>query len=79
MCSPGLMAEDMKDNILMIKRLAQASFTGQTGESTRVDGQMENNTEWAPTLLPAVKRSRGNGKRARGCIGSIIPEFNEYH
>lgn len=65
----------MKDNILTIKRLAQVSFTGQMGESTRAGGQMENNTEWVPTLLPAEKQSRGNGKRAKGCIGSIIPEF----
>ena len=65
----------MKDNILTIKKLGQVSFTGQMAESTRVDGQMASNTEWARTLLPAGKLNRDSGRKEKGCIGSIIPEF----
>lgn len=44
-CSHGLMAEDMKENISMIKKKVKEFFTGQMEESMKVTGKMANNTE----------------------------------
>lgn len=50
---------------------------GQMVENTKVDGQMENNTELEHTHRPVGRQSKGNGKKVRDLIGSQAVQINE--
>lgn len=65
----GLMVDAMKVTMLMIKKRVKESFSGQTEENTKEDGEMESNMESEHIHLLAVKPSRENGKKVRGFIG----------
>ena len=69
MSSPGLMADDMKEIILMIRKKDKECFIGQMEENIKVAGKMENNMEKAFINLLAVNKSKESGKKEKDYIG----------
>jgi hypothetical protein len=61
----GLIIEDTKGLMLMIKKKAMVFFIGLMEEYIKVNGKMVNNMEKEFILIKKVSRERGNGKRER--------------
>jgi hypothetical protein len=70
--SHGLMEEDMRVNILMIRKRVMVFSSGQTAESTKDSGQMVNNMESEHTLPHQAKLKKENGLKAKESIGFEI-------
>jgi hypothetical protein len=68
--SHGQMEEDMKGNILMIKKKGMVTFIGQMVENTKADGKMVNSMELVYIHLQVEKQSRENGKMEKDFNGS---------
>ena len=69
-CSRGLMEEDMKVNILTIKKKARVHSIGPMAENMRVIGKMENNTVSEYIHQQLVRPKRVNGAKVKESIGS---------
>ena len=66
------MAENMKENMLMIRKKDKVSSFGLMVESMMEDGKTENKTALVLTLPQAEKLSRESGKMEKDSIGSKI-------
>lgn len=66
------MAENMKENTLMIKKKDKVSSFGQTVENTMVDGKMVNKMVLELTPPQVERLSKENGKMEKDSIGSKI-------
>jgi len=69
--SLGLMEEDTKVIMLMIKRKVMVFSTGQMVENMKEDGKMVNNMESEHILVLVEKPNKENGKMER--------DFNGFH
>jgi hypothetical protein len=68
--SHGLIIEDMKENILMIRKKEMEYFIGPMAESTKENGKMENSMDKENTHQLLVKRKEGSGLKERELLGS---------
>lgn len=59
--SHGLMVEDMKENILTIRKKGKAHFSGPMVGSTKETGKMENNMELEFIHQPLGRPREENG------------------
>ena len=65
----GQIIEDMRENILMIKKKDLVSFFGLMAESMKENGRMENNTGRENTHQHREKLKRVNGPKEKGLHG----------
>ena len=75
-CSHGLMVEDMRVIIKMIRKKETVLFIGLMVGNTMEDGKMENNTVWELIPLPVVNQSKENGKKEKDFIGFLQTALN---
>ena len=69
MCSLGLMVEDMRVNMLMIRKKVKVYFIGPMAENMKADGKTVNSTELVHTHQRQVKQNKVNGKMEKDYIG----------
>ena len=67
--SHGVMAANILESTLTIRKTAMESLYGQTVDPTRATGKMESSTAMVCTSQPMVWKSTGNGTRARDTDG----------
>lgn len=74
------MVEDMKVNILMIRKKAMVFSIGPTAENTKVAGKMVNSTELVLTLQQVAKPNKANGRTVKDYTGLqvITAKNNEF-
>ena len=70
--SLGLMVEDTKGNMKMIKNMGKGRLFGQMAESMREAGKMGNKMELVFILEVTVKDVKVNGKKEEEFIGIKI-------
>ena len=61
----GQTIEDMKENILMIKKRDMECSSGQTEESMKENGRMESNTESVFIHLLQARQEKVSGQRVK--------------
>lgn len=76
--SHGQMEEDMKGNILMIKKKGMVTFIGQMVENMKADGKMVNSMELVYIHLQVEKQSKENGKMEKDFSGSTNKDEKIY-
>lgn len=70
----GVMAEDMRETIKMIKSMVMVLLSGQTAESTSVNGARANNMV-KEFMSKKEKRDKAFGKWVKELSGSKTPKL----
>lgn len=73
----GLMEDDMKVNMLMIRKRVKVDSTGLMEENTREDGETASSMELEPTPQLVVRQSKESGKKEKDCIG-FLPTISDF-